>query len=148
MQSRGIWNALATVALLIAAGCAAKVDPAPTTSAPAPAAEPKGVEPATAADPTATKPTVAEPVPEPAGEPSPVAPVAPVAEAAPEPPSKLTPSEETSKVLRLEIPKLVQGRYDVAVTLYHRQGRFHMGYAEVPERDKEPLDNNRSTQPL
>jgi len=44
-------------------------------------------------------------------------------------------AEEPSQVLRLEIPKLVQGRYDVAVTLYHRDGAFHMGYAEVPERD-------------
>jgi len=46
-----------------------------------------------------------------------------------------TKNSEPSKVLRLEIPKLVQGRYDVAVTLYHRQGKFHMGYAEVPDRD-------------
>ncbi len=40
-----------------------------------------------------------------------------------------------SQVLRLEIPKLVQGRYDVVVTLYQRDGKFHMGYAQVPERD-------------
>ncbi len=44
-------------------------------------------------------------------------------------------AEEASQVLRLEIPKLVQGRYDVAVTLYHRQGKFHMGYAQLPDRD-------------
>ena len=40
-----------------------------------------------------------------------------------------------SKVLRLEIPKLVQGHYDVVVTLYQRNDVFHLGYAEVPERD-------------
>jgi len=44
-------------------------------------------------------------------------------------------AEEPSQVLRLEIPDLVQSRYDVVVTLYHRQGKFHMGYAEAPERD-------------
>lgn len=46
-----------------------------------------------------------------------------------------TKNSEASQVLRLGIMKLVQDRYDVAVTLYHRQGKFHMGYAEVPDRD-------------
>ena len=40
-----------------------------------------------------------------------------------------------SKVLRFAVPELVQGRHDVVVTLYHRNGEFHMGYAQVPERD-------------
>jgi hypothetical protein len=44
-------------------------------------------------------------------------------------------AEETSQVLRLEIPKLVEDRYDAVVTLYHRQGKFHMGYAQLPDRD-------------
>jgi len=42
---------------------------------------------------------------------------------------------EPSRVLRFTVPTLVQNRYDVVVTLYHRNGKFHMGYAELPDRD-------------
>lgn len=42
---------------------------------------------------------------------------------------------EPSQVLRFTVPALVQGRYDVVVTLYHRDGKFQMGYAQLPDRD-------------
>ncbi len=41
----------------------------------------------------------------------------------------------SSKVLRLHVPALVQGRYDAEVVLYHRDGEFHNGYVLLPQRD-------------
>jgi len=43
-----------------------------------------------------------------------------------------------SQVCRLTLPEFVEGKYDLEVVLYHRDGRFHHGYAEVPRRDNLP----------
>lgn len=44
-------------------------------------------------------------------------------------------AEESSKVLQFKIPKMLEEKYDVLIKLYHRDGKFNMGYAVVPERD-------------
>ncbi|MCJ8336805.1 MAG: hypothetical protein MJH10_21725, partial [Epibacterium sp.] len=40
-----------------------------------------------------------------------------------------------STVLQFTLPQFVEGRYDVRVTLYLRNGQVSMGYAQVPDRD-------------
>ncbi len=40
-----------------------------------------------------------------------------------------------STVVQFTLPDVVQGRYDVQVTLYMRNNTVSMGYAQVPERD-------------
>ena len=45
---------------------------------------------------------------------------------------------DASAVCRLTIPKLVDGRYDLEVLLFHRDGAFHNGYARVLGRDQLP----------
>ncbi|MHC5058581.1 MAG: hypothetical protein ACYTKD_28315 [Planctomycetota bacterium] len=49
--------------------------------------------------------------------------------------SSIARAGDSSKVLRLRIPALVQGRYDAEIILYHRDGEFHNGYVLLPQRD-------------
>ena len=41
-------------------------------------------------------------------------------------------SPTASDVLRFTLPEFVDGRFDLHVMLYHRDDRFHHGYAVVP----------------
>ncbi len=43
-----------------------------------------------------------------------------------------------SDVCRFTIPSAVEGRWDMEVILFHRDGRFHHGYALTPGRDQKP----------
>ena len=42
---------------------------------------------------------------------------------------------ETARVCELTLPKFVDGKYDLHVRLYHRDGKFYHGYALLPQRD-------------
>ena len=44
-------------------------------------------------------------------------------------------ADESSQVLQFTVPKLVEEKHDVVITLYHRDGKFNMGYAQLPSRD-------------
>jgi outer membrane protein assembly factor BamB len=44
-------------------------------------------------------------------------------------------SGETSDVVRFTLPDVVDGRWDIELVLFHRDGSFHHGYARVPGRD-------------
>jgi outer membrane protein assembly factor BamB len=44
-------------------------------------------------------------------------------------------AEKASQVLRFTIPELVEEKHNVVVTLYHRDGKFQLGYAQLPGRD-------------
>ena len=47
-------------------------------------------------------------------------------------------SPTASDVMRLTLPEFVDGRFDLQLMLYHRDDRFHHGYAVVPGRDNLP----------
>jgi outer membrane protein assembly factor BamB len=51
----------------------------------------------------------------------------------------LSPAEpaagETARVCELTLPKFVEGKHDLKLLLYHREGRFYHGYGLVPQRD-------------
>ena len=42
---------------------------------------------------------------------------------------------QQSQVLRFTIAKLVEDKFDAVITLYHRDGKFQMGYVQLPDRD-------------
>lgn len=42
---------------------------------------------------------------------------------------------ETSRVVRVNIPKFVDDKYEIQIVLFHQSDRFHHGYALLPERD-------------
>lgn len=46
--------------------------------------------------------------------------------------------DETSRVLRINVPKLAGGEHDVQFVLFSREGSFHHGYALTPTRDNLP----------
>ena len=43
-----------------------------------------------------------------------------------------------SDVCRFTLPEVIEGQWDIEVILFHRDGRFHHGYALVPGRDNVP----------
>jgi len=45
---------------------------------------------------------------------------------------------ETARVCELNLPRLVDGQYDLRILLYHRDGEFYHGYARLPQRDNLP----------
>ncbi|MGC9455671.1 MAG: PQQ-binding-like beta-propeller repeat protein [Phycisphaerae bacterium] len=49
-----------------------------------------------------------------------------------------SPLVAASDVCRFTIPQAVDGRWDMEVILFHRDGEFHHGYAVVPGRDNVP----------
>lgn len=44
-------------------------------------------------------------------------------------------SQESSRVLELKLPKVIDNHWDGVLRLYYRSGRFHHGYFRLPERD-------------
>ena len=52
--------------------------------------------------------------------------------------SRAADSPTASDVLRLAFPEFVDGHFELHLMLYHRDGRFHHGYAVVPGRDNLP----------
>jgi hypothetical protein len=45
---------------------------------------------------------------------------------------------ETARVLELTLPAFLDGRFDLVLRLYHRDGAFYHGYALLPDRDNLP----------
>ena len=43
-------------------------------------------------------------------------------------------SGETARVCELTLTKFVEGKYDLKLLLYHRDGKFYHGYALLPQR--------------
>ncbi|MFP4057062.1 MAG: PQQ-binding-like beta-propeller repeat protein [Candidatus Brocadiia bacterium] len=50
----------------------------------------------------------------------------------------VSPLFAASEVCRFTLPQAVEGRWDMEVVLFHRDGAFHHGFARVPRRDGVP----------
>ena len=57
----------------------------------------------------------------------------PVVRSAVEPSQRETPP--ASEVITVDLPRAFEGRHDLRIHLFRREGAFHYGYAQIPDRD-------------